>query len=371
MRAAIATLFALSLTTPLAKVCADDVPPSAAEKREVSTADRKLISDPSILLIRDESVRAELGLADDQRRAIEDLFKTHNRMLLAIRDVTPSGADESARPALKELHEQLVKIMSVEQQARLSNLVLQAQGYDALLRDDVSTKLALTDQQQRDLAAASEKFRTAAEALGRSSAGNTPEQHQQNIAELQRVRQKEVLAALSREQTAEYAALLGQPFDFSTVKGSPADAPEFEGIDAWLNSGPLTMESLRGKVVVVHFFAFGCINCIHNYPWYKDWQARLTDHGVAIVGIHTPETATEADNSLLQASLEERGLKFPVAQDKERKMWQAWYNGIWPSVYIIDKRGRLRYWWYGELDWQGAGNQKVAERQIMQLLAEE
>ena len=122
--------------------------------------------------------------------------------------------------------------------------------------------------------------------------------------------------------------------------------------------------------VGVHFFAFGCINCIHNYPWYKEWHDAYQGQDVAIIGIHTPETTTEEDNSLLEASLAKNELKFPVAVDKEKAMWKAWYNNMWPSVYIIDKQGRLRYWWYGELDWEGAGNQKVARQQIDQLLAE-
>jgi peroxiredoxin len=164
---------------------------------------------------------------------------------------------------------------------------------------------------------------------------------------------------------------LGKEFDFKAVRPSPAWAPEFDGVEAWTNSSPLTMESLRGQVVVVHFFAFGCINCIHNYPWYREWHDKYSGRGVTIVGIHTPETKAETDNEQLRASLEKNDLRFPVAVDKEKKMWQAWYNGIWPSVYLVDKQGRVRYWWYGELDWQGAGNQETARQQIEQLLAED
>jgi peroxiredoxin len=142
------------------------------------------------------------------------------------------------------------------------------------------------------------------------------------------------------------------------------------GIEEWLNSEPLSMESLRGKVVVVHFFAFGCSNCINNYPWYREWHEAFHGQDVVLIGIHTPETETETDSDLLRASLEKHELKFPVAVDKEKKMWQAWYNGIWPSVYLIDKQGRVRYWWYGELNWENAGNQHVARRQIEELLAE-
>jgi peroxiredoxin len=349
---------------------ADDATPLPAEGRAASATDRKPIADPVILLIRDEAVRAELGVSDTQCRAIDDLLKTHNRMLLAIRDVSPNGADDTARPALIELRQHFARILSEKQRTRLTSLILQAQGYDALLRKDVSSKLVLSEKQQEDLTAAAEDFRQAAQQLEKPTNGSTPEQLQENLARLQKDRQQRVLAILNNRQTAQYAAMLGEPFDLAKVKASPADAPEFEGVDAWMNSSPITMESLRGQVVVVHFFAFGCINCIHNYPWYKDWYERLPSKGVAIIGIHTPETATEANNELLKTSLETHGLKFPVAVDKERKMWQAWHNGIWPSVYIIDKHGRVRFWWYGELDWQGAGNQKVAERQIAQLLVE-
>lgn len=350
---------------------AEDRAPAAAEGGTKAATDHRPLADPIFLLIRDEAVRAELKLSDDQRRAIDDLLKAHNRMLLAIRDVSPSGADETAQPAIKELRQQFAKILSNEQRTRLSNLILQAQGYDGILRKDVVAKLALTEEQQRDLASARDDFQSAAQELGKSGAGSTADQRQEKLTLLQKERQQRVLANLNKKQTGQYAAMLGEPFSFTQVKASPADAPEFEGIEAWMNSEPISMELLRGKVVVVHFFAFGCINCIHNYPWYKDWHQRLTDKGVAIVGIHTPETESETKNELLQASLKSQGLKFPVAVDKEKKMWQAWYNGIWPSVYIIDKKGRVRFWWYGELDWQGAGNQKVAERQIEQLLAEE
>lgn len=332
---------------------------------------RQPVADPIILLIRDDAVRAELKCTADERRAIDELLARHNRMLLAIRDVSPNGADETARPALAELRGQFAKILSGDQRRRLSGLILQAQGYDSLLRDDVVEKLKLTDQQRQQLTAIGEEFRTKAQELQKSSSGSAPEQSSEKLNELQKARQKQTLAALNKQQADQFAALLGEPFDFAQVKPSPALAPEFEGIEAWINSEPLTMQSLRGQVVVIHFFAFGCINCIHNYPWYKDWQERLPAKGVAIVGIHTPETQTEADADLLRASVEKHGLKFPVAVDKDKKMWQAWYNGIWPSVYLVDKHGRVRYWWYGELDWQGAGNQKVVERQIEQLLAEQ
>lgn len=357
----VAALCGTLLAAENAKSAADEKP--AADRR-------KAPPDPIILLLRDEAVRKELKCTAQQRHSIDDLLKKHNRMLLAIRDVTPSGADETARPALLELRQQFGKILDEPQRKRLGGLILQAQGYDALLRHDVSIKLKLTEKQQQDLAVLGEEFVAKSQELQKANSDTTPEQAAEQLGQFQKDRQQRTIAVLTKRQTDEYAALLGEPFDFAQVKASPALAPEFEGVEAWINSDLITMESLRGKVVVVHFFAFGCVNCKNNYRWYNDWQQRLPAKGVVIIGIHTPETAAEADTERLRASIEKNGLKFPVAVDKQKKMWQAWYNGIWPSVYLVDKHGRVRFWYYGELDWQGAGRQKVAEKQIEQLLAE-
>lgn len=333
-------------------------------------ADRPKLTDPTILLVGDDSVRSALQLTPDQLAKLDALLDKHKRVLLAIRDVGPTGADETAQPSLTEVRGELSKLLTSEQKSRLQGIILQAQGYDALLRDDVSGALNLTPDQKNELADISTKFRTSSQQLQTASAGQSPETLQAELGKLQERRHKRILAELDADQTKKWSQFLGEPFDFSKVRPSPAKAPEFEAIDEWFNSSPLTMESLRGQVVVVHFFAFGCINCIHNYPWYKEWQADLAGKGVTIVGIQTPETQAEEDNELLRQSLEKNGLTFPVAMDKQKKMWQLYYNNIWPAVYIIDKRGRVRYWWYGELDWQGAGNQKNALRQIEQLLAE-
>ena len=320
--------------------------------------------------MRDEAIRTELKFTDDQREAVDALLLKHNRVLLAIRDVGPTGADETAQPAIAAIKTELKRLIKPEQRARLFGLILQAQGYDSLLRNDVAKQLELSEENLANLTAISDDIRTRAAKLQTPPDNLPPDHLRPALEKLQAKRQERILEELNAKQSARWAKLLGEPFDFTKVKPSPALAHEFEAIDAWLNSEPLTMESLRGRVVIVHFFAFGCINCIHNYPWYIEWQDQLAGQSVTIIGIHTPETKTEEDNDLLRASLEKNGLKFPVAVDKQKKMWQAWYNGIWPSVYLIDKQGRVRYWWYGELDWKGAGGQKVARQRIEQLLAE-
>ena len=127
-------------------------------------------------------------------------------------------------------------------------------------------------------------------------------------------------------------------------------APEFAHSTQWLQSKPLTLASLHGQVVVVHFWTFGCINCIHNYPAYKAWQGKYAGKGVTIVGIHTPEFEGEADVQRVRAKAEQNGLKFPIAVDNDSQNWRNWKNRYWPSIYLIDKKGQVRYRWEGELD---------------------
>lgn len=334
--------------------------PALAAAEESTTS----LFDPTIILIRDEAMRNELELTDAQRTGVDELLRKHNRVLLAIRDVGPAGADETAQPVLEEIREALAELLTREQMLRLQGLILQAQGYDALLRKDIVAALELNDVQQTRLAEIAGAFREKAQALQRSGGGQVGDE----LAKLQADRHKEIVALLDQKQEQQFGKLLGAPFDFGQVIKSPAWAPEFEGIDQWINSEPLTMKELRGKVVVVHFFAFHCSNCINNYPWYREWQDAFQGEDVVLIGIHTPETEAERDNAALRASLEQHELEFPVAVDKNKTMWSAWYNRIWPSVYLIDRAGRLRYWWYGELNWQGAGNQNVARRQIEKLL---
>lgn len=349
-------------------------PAANAANEEEKSADEKKpaseLSDPTILLVRDAAVRKALQLTAEQRTSLDALLRKHNRMLLAIRDVSPTGADETAQPALAEIREELNKIFNSKQKLRLQQLVLQVQGYDCLSRSDVARQLKLSPEQQQRLVQIGDEFRASVKAFNEGGGGGDAEANATELARLQAERLEKILAELDEPQQSAFSKLLGEAFDFTQVKPSPADAPEFVSIEEWVNSEPLTMESLRGKVVVVHFFAFGCINCIHNYPWYREWQEAYQGKDAVLIGIHTPETKTEEDNAKLKASLVKNELKFPVAVDKEKAMWKAWYNGIWPSVYIIDKQGRVRYWWYGELDWQGAGNQKVARQQIEKLLAE-
>jgi thiol-disulfide isomerase/thioredoxin len=149
----------------------------------------------------------------------------------------------------------------------------------------------------------------------------------------------------------------------------PGEAPEFpEGLK-WLQGGPLKLADQRGRVVVVHFWTNGCVNCAHNYPVYRAWHEKYDAKKVAIVGVHTPEFDWEAPAERVEKKASENGLKFPIVLDPDLQIWKAWSNQCWPAIYLVDKKGLARYRWEGELDLDTAAGKRFAAR-IDQLLDE-
>jgi len=146
--------------------------------------------------------------------------------------------------------------------------------------------------------------------------------------------------------------------------------PELEG-DRWLNSTkPPTLKGLRGRVVILHFWTYGCINCKRNLPSYGRWQREFTAKGVALIGVHTPETDDEREEPNVRAALKREGITYPVLLDPDADNWRRWGQKWWPTVYLIDRKGRVRYRWEGELEWQGAGGEKAMAARVRGLLRE-
>jgi cytochrome c biogenesis protein CcdA/thiol-disulfide isomerase/thioredoxin len=143
-------------------------------------------------------------------------------------------------------------------------------------------------------------------------------------------------------------------------------APQFAGISAWLNTGgkPLSMTGLRGKVVLVDFWTYSCVNCIRTLPYVKSWDARYRDRGLVIVGVHTPEFAFEHVVSNVREAIRNEGIRYPVAIDNDYGTWQAYGNEYWPADYLIDREGHVRDVHFGE------GQYAETERAIQQLLGE-
>ena len=147
-------------------------------------------------------------------------------------------------------------------------------------------------------------------------------------------------------------------------KKTPANAPPFRGIDAWINSKPLSIDSLRGKVVLVDFWTYSCINCLRTLPHLEAWDMRYRKAGLVIVGVHTPEFAFEHVVSNVRQATKRLGVHYPVAIDNDYKTWDAYGNNVWPAEYLIDRSGRIREHKEGE------GQYDDTERTIQQLLGE-
>ena len=133
-------------------------------------------------------------------------------------------------------------------------------------------------------------------------------------------------------------------------------APALVGISAWINSGPLTLASLRGKVVLVHFWTFDCINCIHVQPYVKAWYAQYAAQGFVVIGVHTPELSFERDLGNVRNAVAQDGVTFPVAFDPDFATWNAYHNSYWPALYFIDRTGHIRHVHFGEGDYAGSEN---------------
>ncbi len=141
-------------------------------------------------------------------------------------------------------------------------------------------------------------------------------------------------------------------------------APEFTGISTWLNSPPLTMAGLRGKVVLVQFWTYSCINCLRTLPYVTKWYETYKDKGFTVVGVHTPEFGFEKETSNVEAAIKRLGITYPVAQDNGFGAWQAYQNRYWPAEYLIDKSGRIVATQFGE------GNYQQMESAIARLVGD-
>ncbi len=139
-------------------------------------------------------------------------------------------------------------------------------------------------------------------------------------------------------------------------------APNFVGIDNWLNSAPLNITDLRGKVVLIDFWTYGCYNCVNTLPHVTRLYDTYKDKGLVVVGVHTPEFPFEKSTGNLQAALKRYGIRYPVAQDNEYATWNAYRNQYWPAQYILDQTGKIVF------EHAGEGQYDEMERVVRKLL---
>jgi len=148
------------------------------------------------------------------------------------------------------------------------------------------------------------------------------------------------------------------------VLPSQGELPPLDGLGPWYNSPPLTREQLRGKVVLVDFWTYSCINCLRAIPYVRAWYDKYRDDGLVVIGVHAPEFAFEREPANVAKAIKDLDIRYPVALDNQYKLWSALKNNYWPAHYFIDAQGRIRYFHHGE------GEYDVSERVIRQLLAE-
>jgi thiol-disulfide isomerase/thioredoxin len=147
-------------------------------------------------------------------------------------------------------------------------------------------------------------------------------------------------------------------------------APPFPTRDAkhWVGT-PATWQGLRGRVVLLDVWTFGCINCVRSLPWVKDVRARYADQGLAVVGVHTPEFDRERERRNVEAAVAKHGLDYPHLLDADYAYWKALGNEYWPTAYLVDRCGRIRVRHVGEVH-SGQQSGRALEREIERLLAE-
>ncbi len=179
---------------------------------------------------------------------------------------------------------------------------------------------------------------------------------------------RSVLVKLSQLQTAlietKLSDFLAPELRMAEKSGAALEMPDFDGATTWLNSPALKKSDLLGKVVLVDFWTYSCINCLRTLPHVTGWAEKYKPAGLVVIGVHTPEFAFEKNTENVRDALEELSIKYPVALDNNYTVWNAFKNRYWPGHHFVDRKGRVRRVHYGESDFEGS------ENFIRELLAE-
>ena len=146
--------------------------------------------------------------------------------------------------------------------------------------------------------------------------------------------------------------------------GDEGAMPPLDGATTWLNSAPLTTTQLRGKVVLVDFWTYSCINWMRSEPYVRSWAEKYKAQGLVVIGVHSPEFTFETNLDNVRRAVHDMNVDYPVAVDNAHAVWRAFGNQYWPALYLVDARGRIRYHQFGE------GDYDRSERMIQQLLSE-
>lgn len=324
---------------------------------------------PITSLMRSKKVHKELRLSADKIDEAEKLVSEFDLPLFLLRDLPPQKRNEAAAALINQLRSKLSWVLSDRQMERLNQLVWQATGIDVILEPEITLKLKLSPDQTIRIRTLLKVFHSKITSLQNNPDLASTLERAVYIQNLQAETQRNLQAVLNSYQRNTFTMLMGRPFNFSKVQSIACKAPEFE-IDTWINSSPVKLSELKGKVKVVHFYAFGCGNCIRTLPYYNDWYNIFPKSSFSIIGIHRPETEQERNVDKVKDRAVQANMEYPIAIDNDSLAWDSWANRIWPSIYLIDKNGFVRYWWYGELNFQGAESERFLRGKIRELINE-
>ncbi len=331
----------------------------------------ELVAVPQNLLnlVHTEEVQAELQFSPDQLAEWEASLQEIDARWWPSR-ILPAAQQ---RKIVAELEQKMIgevqRILGLEAVKRLRQIELLSQSSRILVRPEIATFLGLDSKQSKKL----EELFAENDKLAADIASMNAKDRAEKTQSLVAARQSESKKAIAIVNSAQFGRLrnvFGKPFETAKLERIYSLAPELIDSKQWTNDAQPTLESLRGQVVLVHFYAFQCHNCVANFDHYKRWDETLKAKGVHVVGIQTPETSAEKDPERVRTAAAKEGFQFPVLIDVDNKNWNAWGNTMWPTIYVIDKKGYIRFWWQGELNWQGASIDKTIETVIDKLLSE-
>lgn len=328
--------------------------------------------DPYWMLLHEPAVIAELKLSEPQRKAYRSALDGLDLQFFPLRNKSQKEGTAGLDKIMAAAREQLGKLLSREQAGRIQEILTFKLGSAAFRRDDFAARLKLSDKQRGDIEKILDEVQASVTAIEKEAASGKPrEPLEKKFNELRTDEQKRILALLTPAQRTAWKDALGRPFDLAKLGQPLLKAPELIDSGEWINAKvPQQLGQQRGKVVVIHFYAAGCINCIHNYPTYREWQEKWKGSEVVLLGIHTPETSAERDLASVRQKAAAEKFAFPVLIDAQSANWNAWGNSMWPSVYVVDKQGYLRNFWPGELKWQGATGDEFIAKRVEALLGE-
>lgn len=344
-----------------AKVQTQDQSQSDATLFRVTDPENKLVPQYLLPCIHASEVQVELGLTEAQVETLESILKDLDARWWPARNFELEKQRATVAALETELLQKLTSNFPLATVQRLQQLEMQAQGARSMLRTDVAEKLGVNQETQKRFLEFAEQTEKELATIQESLKLDPKQDFSEKISEIKKTEILSGVALLSDSQKQAMSKALGTRLNFTVMERIYPLAPELIDSQEWAGS-PTKLGSLRGKVVLVHFYAFQCSNCRNNFGRYIEWTENFKNQDVEIVGIQTPETYSESNPALVREAAEKDKLRFPILIDLKSENWKAWGNTMWPTVYVIDKQGYIRMWWQGELNWQGAtGDQKIVE----------